>query len=111
MTSILINLDEPVFSPVINMSLMQMIRDGNFQWPNGATCVTQESDGELLWWSAPVNEVKAAMKVAKPGVGLIPLIGLGAQINSDYYEIDEQAFVARDWQSEVVTLEQFVSID
>lgn len=107
MTNILINLDEPLFVPEVKMSLLDMLKSGGFSWPANATCVTQECDGELLWWSAPVNEVVKARKAANPDTGLMPLVGLGAQVNADYYLLDGQEVVANDWQEAVVTREQF----
>lgn len=90
MADILINLDEPVFSPSLDMSLLEMVKSGDFIWADGATCVTQECDGELIWWSAPTDEVTAARKNAQPETGLMPLIGLGSQVNADYYSVDDQ---------------------
>ncbi|WP_232340861.1 hypothetical protein [Vibrio vulnificus] len=80
-------------------------------WPTGATCVTQECDGELLWWSASVGDVTAARQVAKPDTGLMPLIGLGAQVHADYYLANGQEVVANDWQKAVVTIEQFTGLE
>ena len=109
MSDILINLDEPLFAPSVDISLLDMVRSGNFTWAAGATCVTQECDGELLWWNAPVVNVMTARKAAKPDTGLMPLIGLGAQVNADYYLLDGQEVVANDWQKAVVTIEQFTN--
>lgn len=41
----------------------------------------------------------------------MPLVGLGQQVHSDYYEIEEQEVVAEDWETAVVTLEQFTGLD
>ncbi|HAS6318157.1 hypothetical protein MO988_20845 [Vibrio vulnificus] len=111
MADILINLDEPLFVPSVDISLLDMVKFGNFTWPTGATCVTQECDGELLWWSAPVGDVTAARQVAKPDTGLMPLIGLGAQVHADYYLTNGQEVVANDWQKAVVTIEQFTGLE
>ncbi|WP_245688365.1 hypothetical protein [Vibrio sonorensis] len=71
----------------------------------------QEFDGELLWWSAPVVDVMTARKEAKPDIGLMPLIGLGAQVNADYYLSNGQEVVANDWQKAVVTMQQFIGVN
>ncbi|MFS1436069.1 MULTISPECIES: hypothetical protein [Vibrio] len=110
MPDILINLDEPLFVPSVEVSLLSMVKLGNFTWPTGATCVTQECDGALLWWSASVDDVMAARQAAKPDTGLIPLIGLGAQVSIDYYLSNGQEVVANDWQKAVVTIDQFTNL-
>ena len=108
MSDILINLDEPVFVPTIPLSLFQLIHVGNFKWPSEATCLTQESDGALLWWSAPTSDVKAARQSADLNTGLMPLIGLAAQLHCDYFLHDGQEVVAHDWKEAVVTAEDYL---
>lgn len=111
MSDILINLDEPLFVPTVDISLLEMVKCGNFAWPKGATCVTQECDGELLWWSAPVGDVTEARQTAKLDTGLMPLIGLGDQVHADYYLSNGQEVVANDWKKAVVTMEQFTGLE
>ncbi|TDR72641.1 hypothetical protein [Photobacterium lutimaris] len=86
MADIEINIDVALFAPSIDLTLLDMIKTGGFLWPQGATCVTQECDGELLWWSASVTDVQIARKEADLAEGLMPLIGLGSQLNANYYE-------------------------
>lgn len=105
---IIINVDECLFVPRCDMTLLEMVRHGEFSWPSGSTCVTQERDGELLWWSAPVNKIKKARKTTKPEKGLIPLIGISEVSGADYFLLNEQEVVAKDWQVAVVTVDQFV---
>ncbi|MEZ8241035.1 MULTISPECIES: hypothetical protein [Vibrio] len=109
MPDILINLDEQLFVPSVDVSLLSMVKLGKFTWPTGATCVTQECDGALLWWSASVDDVTAARQAAKPDTGLMPLIGLGDQVSIDYYLSNGQEVVANDWQKAVVTIDQFTN--
>lgn len=106
---IIINLDEAFFAPSCDMTLLDMIHSKKGSWPIGATCVTQESDGGLFYWSAPVDEVKNARETAALEVGLMPLIGLGEQVHLDYFLLDEQEVVAKDWKTAVVTIEQYTA--
>ncbi|HAS4026659.1 TPA: hypothetical protein P7K80_001949 [Vibrio cholerae] len=107
MEHIFINVDEALFVPKVNLSLFEMVTKGGFHWPNGASCVTQECDGELLWWSADLEEVKTARKEAFLDTGLMPLVGLGSQVHADYYLDNGREVVAKDWESAVVSVEQF----
>ncbi|MGI2025632.1 hypothetical protein [Shewanella glacialipiscicola] len=103
MSEYLINLDEKPLAPTLHDSNLADLVDMVFStWPDGVTCATQESDGEILFWSAPIDDVKLARKSASIEKGLIPVLGIGAQEESLYYEINEQAYVARDWQYAVV---------
>lgn len=107
---IVINLDETLFVPECDLTLLQMVKKhGGYPWPSEATCVTQECDGAILWWSAPVCEVVEARKSADISDGLIPLLGIGDQVSVEYYQIDGKEVVALDWKESVVTLEQYES--
>lgn len=104
-SQIAVNLEQTLFAPVLtDSSLKDLVLMVESRWPEGATCATQECDGEILFWSAPLAEVVAARKQADLEEGLIPLIGLGQQVHANYYEINEQAYVAFDWKTAVVTL-------
>ncbi|GAB6264286.1 hypothetical protein [Photobacterium sp. R1] len=105
---IFIDLDNPLFVPSADMTLCEMIRKGGFHWPGGATCATQECDGEILWWDAPVAEVRAARKQASRSAGLLPIVGFGHQITANYYAESEIEKVARDWETAVVTIDDFL---
>ena len=109
--TILVNLDDPLFAPRIDMTLQEMVKSGGFLWPQGASCVTQECDGELTWWSASVPLVLEARAKADLGIGLMPLLGLKHQVDADYFCINEQAYVSTDWESAVVTFDQFVNAE
>ncbi|MGI2107612.1 hypothetical protein ACRN9A_21065 [Shewanella frigidimarina] len=50
-----------------------------------------------------------ARKTASIEAGLMSVIGIGAQEDSHYYEINQQAYVANDWQHAVVTEKQFIA--
>ncbi|MBY7902425.1 hypothetical protein KW459_16065 [Vibrio fluvialis] len=109
MTDIFIDLDKPVFAANADLSLLQMIKEGKFRWPNGATCATQDCDGAITWWDAPIEEVCAARVSATPEDGLMPLIGLANSVNEDYYEVDERAYTANDWLTAVVSHDEFLA--
>lgn len=111
MTDIIIDLSKHLTIPTTHHSLLELIKQGEFPWPRGATCVTQDSDGALLWWNAPIEQVKAARKKANPHKGLYPLIGLKHQVGMDYYYEGEQEMLANDWQTAVVTLDQFIGLE
>lgn len=80
---ILINLDEPQFAPSCDLTLLEIIRSGTFSWFTGATCVTQERDGELLWWSAPVGEVKKARSNADIEAALLAMSKLKLSLHTN----------------------------
>lgn len=102
-----INLEQTLVAPVLlETSLADLILLVESCWPKDATCATQEGDGEILFWSAPIGEVISARKQANLDDGLMPLIGLGQQVHANYYEINEQSYVAFDWNTAVVTQEQ-----
>ena len=111
MTDIVINLDVPLFVPGVDVSLLEMVKRGGFQWPVGSTCLSQESDGAIFWWSAPIQEVREARKIATLDDGLMPIIGLGRQVHVEYFLSDDFEVVANDWKSAVVTFDQFIGID
>ncbi|ENI4488029.1 hypothetical protein ABXZ88_003913 [Vibrio fluvialis] len=109
MTDIFIDLDNPVFAASADLSLLQMIKEGKFPWPAEATCATQDSDGAITWWSAPLDEVCAARVAAKPEVGLMPLVGLGDQVHEDYYQVNDIEYTAKDWLTAVVSRDEFLA--
>jgi hypothetical protein len=99
-----INLDESPQAPIIpDATLADMIQMVESCWPEGATCATQEADGEILFWSANVQDVLKARQIANTDDGLIPHIGFKYQVHANYYEIAEQAYVASNWKTSVVT--------
>lgn len=110
MTDIVIDLDQPPLVPETDKTLLEIIKMGA-GWTAGATCATQECDGEILWWSAPLRVVREAREKANLSNGLIPRIGWGQLMGSDYYAEDDQELVASDWSTAVVTLEQFVNLE
>lgn len=112
MTDIVINLDEPVFAPVTNKTLLEMLIASNEPWVNGATCATQESDGGIMFWDAPITEVKAARSTTPTEQELVSILGFGHQLHCAYYaESNEDDFVvASDWETTVVTQEMFESV-
>ncbi|MBH9740009.1 hypothetical protein [Vibrio navarrensis] len=110
MADIFIDLDSRVYAPVLEMTLSEMIKKGDFSWPTGATCATQECDGEIIWWRAPVSEVTEARKGSGEEKELVSILGWDAQIEGDYFSVDDQEYVSADWKTAVVTFEQFVGL-
>jgi hypothetical protein len=110
MSDYVINLDEALLAPtLLDSNLADLVNLVLSKWPDGVTCATQESDGCILFWSAPITEVELARKTASIDAGLMSVIGIGAQEDSHYYEINQQAYVANDWQHAVVTEKQFIA--
>ncbi|MEI8659264.1 hypothetical protein [Vibrio sp. Hal054] len=107
MTDIFINLDEPVFAPTMDMTLLEMFIAANYTWFDDVTCITQESDGEIIHWTATAVEVQAARLAANVETGLIPVVGFEYTVHSEYYDIEDVAYVANDWRTAVVTKAQF----
>ncbi|MCD9500574.1 hypothetical protein, partial [Photobacterium carnosum] len=104
---ITINLDQDPTPPITEYSLSQLMQQHLTHWPQGARCATQERDGEVLFWNASINKVRQTRKEATPRRGLIPLIGLRYQMNTTYFEDNnESTRLANDWQCSVVTLEK-----
>lgn len=100
--SIIVDLNnEPIaaisHSALADLMLMRKV------WPDGATCATQEIDGEIIYWNAPVEEVKVARGKAKQG-DLTQLIGIKHQIDA-WYTDDDKPQLAEDWDCAVVTPE------
>ncbi|NWC90012.1 hypothetical protein [Pseudomonas reactans] len=70
------------------------------EWPEGVTAVTQEPDGELLYWDAPLAEVKQAR--AKAGArSMLRELSIKHQIHSAYLNLNNPV-LAHDWQVHVV---------
>ncbi|MBS7511863.1 hypothetical protein KIF62_20495, partial [Klebsiella pneumoniae] len=72
--TIVVNLDEDYKAPVGNQTLCELIMERR-HWPQGATCATQEADGEILYWDAPVQVVEEGRKAAGKH-GMMAEIGL-----------------------------------
>lgn len=86
--------------PTSLLSLAEVV-DKVAEWPEGVTAVTQEPDGELLYWDAPVDEVKQAR--ARAGTeSMLHKLGIQFQIHSAYLNVNNPV-LAHDWQVCVVT--------
>ena len=91
------------YAPVGCLALTEIVSERQ-QWPEGATCATQEADGEVLYWDAPVETViEGRHKGVKDG--MISRIGIKHQVDA-WYADDEKLQLARDWNTAVVTPEQ-----
>ncbi|MDA0152333.1 hypothetical protein OH460_08465 [Vibrio sp. Makdt] len=101
-----INLATPFFAPSVKMTLLEMVTRIGRVWPSEATCITQESDGELIWWSSPISEVEKARKTASLEAGLVPILGFGCIVQADYYQLNGQEVVATDWKTGLVEKDQ-----
>lgn len=70
------------------------------EWPLGVTAVTQEPDGEILYWDAPVDDVRQAR--ARAGAGsMLRELGIKYQIHSAYLNLNNPV-LAHDWQVRVI---------
>ncbi|WP_307402353.1 hypothetical protein [Pseudomonas cedrina] len=88
-----------VCGPSSLLSLADVV-DRVAEWPQGVTAVTQEPDGELLYWDAPVDVVRQAR--ARAGAGsMLREIGIKYQIHSAYLNLNNPV-LAHDWQVRVV---------
>lgn len=102
-------ISEDVKAPASTKSLLGMLVASNEKWPSGATCATQEQDGEILFWNAPIEQIKQAREKAGSEHELIPMVGFEKQVSVLYVSEGDQDVVAVDWMSSVVTLEQFTN--
>ncbi len=50
MNNIIIDLDSNDFAPITEHVLTDLIVMTESCWPEGATCATQERDGEIIFW-------------------------------------------------------------
>lgn len=94
-----VDLDRQLFARRSDLSLSDIAKMVN-EWPVGVTCVTQESDGELLYWDAPLEDVVVARSRAGQR-SLLPELGISHQIHSAYCNL-ESPLLAYDWDSVVV---------
>jgi len=98
MSEILVDLDAQLIVAPGELTLNDVVAQVN-EWPSDATCATQDSDGGVLYWNAPVEEVIAGR--LRAGLGdMMPEIGLEAQIHCAYLNLDSPV-VAKDWSSAV----------
>ncbi|MEB0222241.1 hypothetical protein [Pseudomonas sp. AB12(2023)] len=75
------------------------------EWPKGVTAVTQEADGELLYWDAPINDVIQAR--IRAGCGpMLRELGIKYQIHSAYLNISDP-HLANDWSVSVALPPKF----
>ena len=109
MADIFIDLDNAVYSPTVDLTLLDIVKRLDSCWCEKATCITQESDGDVWYWDAPVEEVILARSKADLDTGLMPLVGFKSLVRNVYFEIDEESFVAKDWKTAVVTKEAFLA--
>lgn len=97
----IISLDRNSIGPTSMLSLAEVV-DQVAEWPEGVTAVTQEPDGELLYWDAPVDEVRQARVRAGSG-SMLRELGIKFQIHSSYLNLNNPV-LAHDWQVSVVVL-------
>ncbi|MBC8951297.1 hypothetical protein Xets_04104 [Xenorhabdus sp. TS4] len=98
--TIVVNLDEDYKAPVDEKPLRELVMERR-HWPLGATCATQEADGEIIYWDAPVDEVEKSRKVVGKH-GIMAEVGLKHQVDAWYADMDDTQF-ATDWNTAVIT--------
>ncbi|NRB78402.1 MAG: hypothetical protein HRU38_07000 [Saccharospirillaceae bacterium] len=74
-------------------------------WPKGSTCATQEPDGEILFWSASIEEVSLLRKVTKGTYSLVTKLGIDSVVTAIHYDPNNH-FLALDWQKAVIELKK-----
>ena len=95
----ILGVDKHSCGPTRYLSLAEVV-DQVAEWPEGVTAVTQEPDGELLYWDAPVDEVRQAR--ARAGTGsMLRELGIQFQIHSAYLNLNNPV-LAHDWQVRVI---------
>ncbi|MDV0844686.1 hypothetical protein [Klebsiella quasipneumoniae] len=95
--AIIINLDLDYRAPDGSKTLRQLVSERR-AWPSGATCATQDAEGEILYWDAEVEHVKAT-------AGESRRVGFRYQIDAWFADIDNP-LLATDWATAVVTPEE-----
>lgn len=98
MSGFIVDLDTQLFVAPGTLTLNDVVERIN-EWPSDATCATQDSDGGVLYWNAPVEEVIAGRLRAGDG-DMMREIGLGAQVHCAYLDVDSPV-VAKDWNTAV----------
>lgn len=104
--TITINLDLEISAPISELSLLELCVARN-QWPGSATCATQESDGEILYWSTDVSFIKQCRPKAG-NAGMITEVGFKHQIDA-YYSDEDYPVCGYDWNQSIVTFEQYLN--
>ena len=97
--TIVVDLDSTQIAPLTDETLSELLQ--NFNWAEDATCATQEIDGEILFWSCEIHTVENARATADLRSGLMPLLGIGNQVDCHYTDIDEPK-CAKDWETAIV---------
>ncbi|ALU46129.1 hypothetical protein [Pseudoalteromonas rubra] len=109
MPDLCINFDAATVAPKIHtMSLLCIVTVTLARWPSRATCASQEHDGQVMFWTAPVWEVAHARLNSNMDDGPLVMAGLGEPVERFYFKINKQPYVAFDWQRAVVTKEQYL---
>lgn len=98
MTGILVNLDEQLFLEPGSLTLDEVVAQIN-EWPSDATCATQESDGMVEFWDAPIEVVEQARLRAGTG-DMMREVGLANQIHAAYLDLNRPV-LACDWVTAV----------
>lgn len=91
---------QPLFmAPLSPQMLIDMVALTG--WPNGATCATQEIDGEILFWKGDVETIVEARKKATPSAGLINVVDINRLVSAVHPNKDVPE-CAIDWMTAVV---------
>mgnify|MGYP000527749026 CR=1 FL=1 len=109
MKDIFIDLENGAHSRTIDLTLTAIVSRLDSTWHDKVTCITQEADSTLFYWSAPVEEVIEARQKADLAAGLMPIVGWNNLVRDDFFEIDDVEFVAKDWTTAVVTQAMFLA--
>lgn len=105
---IVINVDQTPNLPISGLCLVDLVQQSGTNWPDGATCCTQDGDGQLIWWRCSIEKVQAARQKEPAPRGLIEMVGYGEHLYSESLVFDGQECVATDWQESVITQHDYM---
>lgn len=90
--------------PVVGSCLAEIVHLLISDWPIGVTGITQDIDGVLTCWSAPLQIINTARNNLNTQQPLMPLIGAAwVELTLAYIVL------AKDWQTMVVTEDVFIA--
>lgn len=94
-------------APVRECSLRDLLI-ARGKWPVTATCATQDSDGEVVYWNAAPRDVRA-IRARLGHNGMMAEVGLKYQVDAWFSSLDNPVCAA-DWREAVVEREEVTAI-
>ncbi|MGI2205225.1 hypothetical protein ACROAH_15295 [Shewanella oncorhynchi] len=96
-----IQLDQPLMMPGTVRPLTELM--ANIDWPTGATCATQEEDGGIIFWKAPMENVMTARDDAEIRDALPSICFQGMVLCWYHSNKEDLPELACDWRTAVMT--------